>query len=161
SDNTIDEIIEYYPETATFGYPVKPSTKLFSDYPKIKKDIIEGTVFKDSSRVIGTEYTHEMASLPVLLQRIREGRYVSKRGTNGIYVRNMDSDQRSSIMSDFYFARVQGEYFLQFRTNYYKSGNLRAEPLIQYSVYCKESSDPVVKEYVEMLLKKAREKRTE
>jgi hypothetical protein len=155
----VDEVIEYYPESGTFSYPPKPTTKLFSEYPRIKRDIIEGKVFKDSAKANNTEYTHEMASLPVLLLRIKEGRHVSKRGPNGVYVKNTDPDLRNTIMSDYYCAREQGRYFLQFRTLYYKSGSSKIVPPIQHSVYCRDSSDPIVKEYVEMLFIRAREKR--
>ena len=66
-----------------------------------------------------------------------------------------DAGTKPMTMCDFYFGIGKGLYSLQFRTLYYKSGGVKMEPPIQYSVYCRESADPVVKEYVEMLLRLA------
>lgn len=160
SNGSIEEFIEYYPDSGKYTPVEKPASRLFTGYPQICRDIIEGRVFKDSTRrEIGEQYTHEMASLSLLKVKISEGRSVSRRGHNGRYVRVTDSDLRDTTMSDFYFGIENGEYNLQFRTMYYKSGNSKIEPPLQYSVYCRDSNDPVVKEYVEMLLKLAKDRK--
>ena len=156
----IDEVWEYYPDADKFTRVEKPSTRLYTGYPQICRDIIEGKVFKDPSRKnSNSEYTHEMASLPILKTKIAEGRVIVKRGSNGRYVRYTDPDPRDTTMADFYFGIETGLYSLQFRTMYYKSGGTKIEPTVQYSVYCKNSKDPIVKEYVEMLLKMAQDRK--
>jgi hypothetical protein len=159
SDGSVDEINEYYPDTDTYGRPDKPTTRLFSGYPEIKKEIIEGKVFRDPKQNNKDVYTHEMASLPILKDKIKEGRYVTRRGANGRYVRYIDPDIKSSTMADFFFGKDNGSYSLQFRTLYYKNGTIRIEPVLQYSVFCRGSHDPVVVEYVESLLKYTKENR--
>ena len=159
-NGSADRIIEYYPAADKFTTVEKPTTRLFTGYPQICRDIIEGKVFKDSTRIQGgNEYTHEMASMPILKRKISEGRFVSRRGHDGRYVRLTDADLKDTTMADFYFGVETGLYSLQFRTMYYKSGNVKIEPLLPYSVYCRDTNDPIVKEYVEMLLKMARDRK--
>ncbi len=159
SDGTVDEILEYYPDSKTITPVAKPTTQLFTNYVQLKKDIIEGVVFKDPMRANSTEYTHEMASLPQLKRKISEGRYITKRGNNGRYVRVIDPDKKNTTIADYFFGKELEGYALQFRTLYYKSGSMSIEPSIQYSVYCRNSKDTVVAEYVEMLLKLAKERK--
>jgi len=157
SDGTVDGVVEYYPETGKYVKLKVPTTKLFTNLTQMKRDIIEGTVFRDPNRAERNLYTHVMASMPLLLEKMREGMWVTKRGANGRYVRCLDPDLKSTTMADFFFGKDQGRYSLQFRTVYYKSGLSRIEPAIQYSVYCRDTNDPVVAEYVERFLKTANE----
>jgi hypothetical protein len=159
SDGTIDEIWEYFPDTNQYTRPDKPTTPLFTSYPQIKNDIIEGKVFNRMSSGANRSYTHEMASLPDVKLKISEGRSVAKWGHDGRYVRLMDPDADSTTMADFYFGKEVGLYSLQFKTNYYKRGGAKIEPTVKYSVYARRSKDPVIKEYVEALLKEAKDRR--
>jgi hypothetical protein len=158
-DGTIDGIVEYYPEINKYVKLKVPTTKLFTNLTQMKKDIIEGNVFRDPRRADKNLYTHVMASMPLLLEKMNEGMYVTKRGANGRYVRCLDPDLKKTTMADFFFGKDQNAYSLQFRTVYYKSGLSKIEPAIQYSVFCKDTRDPVVAEYVERLLKMADELR--
>jgi hypothetical protein len=159
SDGKLEEIWEYYPDSGQYARPEKPTSSLFSGYPQIIRDIIEGTVFNKLGKAGSKEYTHAMASLPVLKQKIQEGRMVSRRGHDGRYVRLVDPDMKNSTMSDFYFGKEIGAYDLQFKTLYYKNGTIKIEPLINYSVFAKGSHDAVIAEYVEALLKMAKDKK--
>jgi hypothetical protein len=159
SDGTLDDIWEYYPDSGQYARPEKPTSSLFSGYPQIKRDIIEGKVFNKIGKAGNTEYTHAMASLPIVKQKIQEGRMVSRRGHDGRYVRLVDPDIKDSTMSDFYFGKEIGAYDLQFKTLYYKNGTIKIEPLINYSVFAKGSHDAVIAEYVEALLKMAKDKK--
>jgi hypothetical protein len=159
SDGTVDDIYEYYPDSRKGTTVAKPTSRLYTGYPQIKRDIIEGKVFKDSSRTGGSEYTHEMISLPVILAKIKEGRFITRRGSDGWYVRYTDPDLKDTTMADFFFGKEQGLNSLQFRTLYYKNGGVKIEPTIVYSVYCRSSKDYVVAEYVDMLLKLAKERK--
>lgn len=159
SDGTIDTIWEYYPDTKQYSRPEKPTTALFTSYPQIKNDIIEGKVFAKIESGGSSAYTHVMASLPDLRKKIVEGRVVTKWGHDGRYVRIVDPDTSATTMADFYFGRETGLYSLQFRTNYYKRAGIKIEPTIKYSVYARRSKDPVIKEYVETLLKEAKDRK--
>jgi hypothetical protein len=158
SDGTLDEVWEYYPDSEQYARLEKPTSSLFSGYPQIKRDIIEGKVFNKIGKT-GNEYTHAMASLPVVKQKIQEGRVVSRRGHDGRYVRLVDPDIKDATMSDFYFGKEVGAYDLQFKTLYYKNGTIKIEPLINYSVFAKGSHDAIIAEYVEALLKMAKNKK--
>ena len=46
SDNTINGVIQYYPDKLKFTYPAKPSTAFFTDIKEIKMQIIDGSIFK-------------------------------------------------------------------------------------------------------------------
>jgi hypothetical protein len=157
SDGTIDTVWEYYPDSKQYARPDKPTTSLFTSYPQIKNDIIEGKVFA-KIEAGSNAYTHVMASLPELKVKLREGRVVTRWGHDGRYVRIVDPDTSQTTMADFYFGKESGVYSLQFRTNYYKRAGTKIEPTIKYSVYSRRSKDPVIKEYVEALLKQAKEK---
>ena len=56
---------------------------------------------------------------------------------------------RSYYAAVFSFGQNSEGYYLQFRTDYYrKDYNTTEEPILKYSVFCKKSSDPVVKNAV-------------
>ncbi|OHD70286.1 MAG: hypothetical protein A2W19_07305 [Spirochaetes bacterium RBG_16_49_21] len=146
SDNTIDKIYEYYPDIGQFKKIRRCSSQFFTEnIAQLKKDIIEGKIFRDN-------YSYKMQSLDSLLYKLEEGFDINHSGS-GYTVQFFDPDPPSTQMSEFYFNKIQDRYDLQFRTNYYKIFNLKIIPPIPYSVYCKNSKDPVVAEVVESLLK--------
>ena len=148
SDNTIDGVIEYYPDTKKMIYKKKPANKEYYDLKKIKKDIIEGTIFREN-------YSYKMKSIDVLKYKLKQGTDIFPFNI-GFNVKFFDQDAPTSIMSEFLFSKIykeKGRYNLIFKTNYYKLYKLKIMPPIKYSVFCKNSKDPVVAETVEELLK--------
>ena len=72
---------------------------------------------------------------------------------DGWIVTIYDPDTPSMPMKEYYFAKIRGKYDLVFRTFYYKLFNAKIYPPLQYSVYCKKTTNPVVAEFVNTLLK--------
>ncbi len=146
SDNTIDKIYQYYPDRKQFRKTRRCTSQFFNDnIAQMKRDIISGKIYRDN-------YSYNMASLDSLLAKIEEGFDINPSGT-GYTVPISDPDAPTIPMSDFYFSKNMERYDLQFKTNYYRLFNLKIIPPIPYSVYCKNSKDPVVAETVESLLK--------
>lgn len=144
NDGKDDTFLQYYPDRKKFTRPAKPSTDLYENFKKSKKEIINGEIFRNS-------YSYKMGDLLYLKKRISEGVDIFKSG-HGYSIKIYDPDNVSTIMNEFYFARKGDRYDLQFKTNYYKIFNTKIAPPIKYSVYCKNSKDPTVKETVEELI---------
>lgn len=147
NDNTIDAVYEYTPSKKDLKKKMESNSKFFTkDVAKLKKDIIEGTVFQGN-------YTDKMESFKTL-----EG-LVTNANTNslnsdvyGFNVRVFESDETKKNSAIFSYGKSAGGYYLQFKTEYYRR-NFSTEqvPILRYSVYCKDSNDPVVKDTVERL----------
>ncbi len=144
-DNTVDGVIQYYPDNKKFTAPAKPTTGFFTNLKDIKQDIIDGTIFRNS-------YSNKMVSLSHLKQRLEKGTDIFRAGY-GYSVKVFDPDKPSTIMSEFYFSKKEGRYDLIFTTYYYMIFRTRIYPAVYFSVYCRNTKDPVVAETVESLLK--------
>ena len=149
SDNTIDTVFEYYPQTKVLKKGNSSQSKFFiTDMAKLKKDIIEGSVYKGN-------FTDNMKSLRILENVLTD------QNTNNLYadvygfnVKLFESDERHKNSALFSYGKNEVGYYLQFKTEYYrKTFNTVQKPVLKYSVYCRNSNDPVVKETVENLFK--------
>jgi len=145
SDGKVDKVIEFFPDANKYTEPLRPSTKFFTTLAKVKSKIVDGSIFREN-------YSYKMASMGYLKQLIKRGRDVYKTG-HGYTVRSYDPDNSTSVMSEFFFGKKLGRYDLVFSTNYYNIFRYRINPPIIFSVYCKNSKDPYVKEIVESLFK--------
>ncbi len=145
SDNTVDAVIEYSPDSKKMRTKTKSSSEFFSNLEKMKRDIIGGSIFKEN-------YSYKMKSVDILKFKLKDGSDIYPYG-DGYSVKFYDPDATTTIMCEFYFSKVRGRYTLIFKTNYYKIYKLKIKPPVIYSVYCKNSKDPVVAETVEALLK--------
>ena len=146
SDNTIDLITEYYPESGKYKTSKKSvSSFVNTDIAQMKKDIIQGVIFKRN-------YSYKMTSLDTLKRQLKRGLDIFDY-EYGHSVKFYDPDRTSTIMGDFFFGKRNKGYDLQFKTNYYKLFRTKIVPPLQYSVYCRNSKDPVVVETVESLIK--------
>jgi len=149
SDNTIDAVLEYYPLTRDLKRRTESKSKFFnSDIAKLKKDIIEGTVYKGN-------YTDNMKSLKTLESILNNpdtrSLYADVYGFN-IKFYEVDELKKNSAL--FSYGKASAGYFLQFKTEYYrKDYKTEQKPVLRYSVFCKDTNDPVVKDTVENLFK--------
>jgi len=150
NDNTIDSVVEYFPLTKDLRKRTDSQSKFFNkDIAKLKKDIIEGSVYKGN-------YTDSMRSLKTLES------ILSNPDTNTFYadiygfsIRFFEADERQRNSAAFSYGKNAGGYYLQFKTEYYrKDFKTEQKPVLRYSVFCKDTNDPVVKETVENLFKK-------
>src|SRR5208337_640450 len=96
SDNTIDRVIEYYPETGKYKTFKKTSSSHFfnSNIADLKRKIIDGSIFREN-------YSYQMNSLGTLKFKIDSGTDIFP--TNyGYTVRYFDPDLASTQMSEFF-----------------------------------------------------------
>lgn len=149
SDNTIDAVLEYYPLTRDLRRKTESQSKFFNkDIAKLKKDIIEGAVYKGN-------YTDNMKSLKTLESILNNpdtrSLYADVYGFN-IKFYEIDELKRSSAL--FSYGKASAGYYLQFKTDYYrKDYKTEQKPVLRYSVFCRDTNDPVIKETVENLFK--------
>jgi hypothetical protein len=144
SDGTVDRVIEYYPERDKYREPSEPTTRFYSDLESLKKQIINGAIYESN-------YAYKMYSLDKLKNIIKRGEDVVKKG-RGWSALLYDQDDFSTIMGSFFFGKKFGRYNLVFSTRYYKIKNFKVIPPVYFSVYCKNSKDPLIRETVEDLL---------
>lgn len=147
--NTIKSVVEYQPRTKKLLRKKDSESKFFTtDVAKLKRDIISGAIFKNNS-------TDDMKSYDLLEPVFREndaGRVFPD--VYGFSVKLSEIDQENRYSAMFTFGNAAQGYYLQFKTMYYiKTSTTEMKPVLKYSVYCKNTRDPVVKEYVENLFK--------
>jgi hypothetical protein len=149
SDNTIDSVIEYFPLTKDLKVKTDSKSRFFTtDIARLKKDIIEGNVYKGN-------YTDSMKSLKTLESVLKNPDTNSLTAdVYGFNIRFFEVDERQRSSALFFYGKKEAGYYLQFRTEYYrKDFKTEQRPTLKYSVYCRDTNDPVVKETVENLFK--------
>ncbi len=149
SDNTIDSVVEYFPNTKDLKFRSDSTSKFFTkDLVKLKKDIIEGAIYKGN-------YTDSMKSLNTLESILKDpDTHTLFADVYGFSVKYFDADEMKKNSALFRYGKASGGYYLEFRTEYYrKDHETKQKPVLSYSVFCRDSSDPVVKETVENLFK--------
>ena len=114
----------------------------------MKRDIIEGTVFT-------TSFTDPMYSMRELESVVKDWDEIAiGSDVYGFNVAYRDIDEIDKIAGQFSYGKRAGGYYLLFITNFYKIRAVGEEfPVLKYSVYCKNTNDPVIKETVERLFK--------
>jgi len=151
SDNTIDQVFDYYPEKNKTKVLKRSNSMFFkNDIAELKRDIIDGKIFREN-------YSYKMKSLETLNFKLDQGTDIYPYG-DGYSIKFYDPDASTTIMSEFFFAKKLGRYDLIFKTNYYKLFRSNIQPPVNFSVYCKNSKDPIVAKIVEDLLTKVKEK---
>lgn len=149
NDNTVDSVVEYYPNQKNLRMSKTSVSKFFtSDIAKLKRDIISGAIYSKN-------FTDEMKSGNALESVLRkgDGSAISE-DVYGFNVRLFEVDEMSNPSARFAFGKNAGGYYLQFKTEFYrKDFRTVKKPVLGYSVYCRDSNDPVVKESVENLFK--------
>ncbi len=144
-DNKINRVVEYYPERNKFTSKKISSSRFFTNLKDFKLNIITGEIFAQN-------YSYKMKSLPTLKYKLDEGSDIFQY-EHGYTVKFYDPDAPTTIMSEFFFGKKDDRYDLIFKTNYYKLYRMKIKPPMKYSVFCKNTKDPVVAETVENLLK--------
>lgn len=147
--NTIKSVIEYDPEKKSLRTMKESESPFFTkDIGKLKKDIITGALFNDS-------HSDKMKSYDALEMIFKKNDATTVLpDTYGFTVKLTEVDEINKPMALFTFGKSETGYYLQFRTEYYRinSRNI-VTPILRYSVYCKNTDDPTVKELVEELFK--------
>lgn len=147
SDNTIDSVFEYFPATKDLKRKTESKSRFFTkDIAKLKKEIIDGTAYKGN-------YTDDMKSYKTLESILNNYDTNSLNAdVYGFNIRLYETDERKKHSALFSYGKGAGGYYLQFRTEFYRRDkNTVQEPALKYSVYCRDSNDPVVRDTVENL----------
>ncbi|HEY1406383.1 MAG TPA: hypothetical protein VF857_07225 [Spirochaetota bacterium] len=124
------------------------SQKEYSEenFKKMKTEIINGTRGELSPNVEGSLYLEKLISEKSKVIKITK----YKKGYM-LYIN--DPDEGNTNRAKFYFAdNANGGGDLAFEVNYINVGKQRIRPVISYSVYSNNSSDPVVIDKVKELL---------
>lgn len=149
ADNTIDAVVDYYPEYKRMYVRKESASKFFNkDIAQLKRDIISGKVFEGNF----TDPMYTMKELDPLVKNWDEAAIGSD--VYGFNVNYYDIDDTDKVAGLFSYGKRPGGYYLQFITYFYRVRAVGVEhPKIHYAVYCKDTNDPVVKETVENLFK--------
>lgn len=149
ADNTIDTVVDYYPEYKRMFVRKESASKFFNkDIAQLKRDIISGKVFEGNF----TDHMYTMKELDFLVRNWDEAAIGSD--VYGFNVNYYDIDNTNKVAGVFSYGKRPTGYYLQFITNFYKVRAVGEEyPKMHYAVYCKDTNDPVVKETVEGLFK--------
>jgi len=146
---TIKSVIEYDPKKKNIRTRKTSDSRYFnSDIKKLKKDIITGAIFNDS-------HSDRMKSYDALEAVFKKNEALNiLPDTYGFTVKLSEVDETNKPMALFTFGRSETGYYLQFKTEYIRINSRNTEiPLLLYSVYCKDTNDPDIKEIVEELFK--------
>jgi len=149
ADNTIDTVVDYYPEYKRMYVRKESASKFFNkDIAQLKRDIISGKVFEGNF----TDYMYTLKELDFLVKNWDE--CAIGHDVYGFNVCYYDIDDTDKLAGHFSYGKRPTGYYLQFITYFYKVRVVGEEyPKISYAVYCKDTNDPVVKETVENLFK--------
>jgi hypothetical protein len=143
-DGKFDKVLEVLPDTSKEARNrTKPRTQLFTSFNQTANDIITGKIFAEN-------YSYKMYSIDTLKARITASRDISK-WSYGYNAKMYDPDNPSTMRGEFFFSRKDGLYTLIFATYYYKLYKTKIVPPIAYSVYCKDTKDPMIKAVVDSL----------
>lgn len=147
--NTIQSVVEYDPQKKTIRRRKESDSKLFTaDISKLKKDIINGAIYYSN-------HADKMKSYGELEQVFKKGETANVfPDVFGFNVKLAEVDDNFTPLALFSFGKSGSGYYMQFRTDNYRisAGGL-AKPVLRYSVYCKDTNDPVIKEIVDNLFK--------
>lgn len=149
ADNTIDTVVDYYPEYKRMFVRKESASKFFNkDIAQLKRDIISGKVFEGNF----TDNMYTLKELDTLVKNWDE--CAIGHDVYGFNVHYYDIDNTNKLAGLFSYGKRPTGYYMQFITYFYKVRAVGDEyPKINYAVYCKDTNDPVVKETVENLFK--------
>ncbi len=147
--NTIRSVVEYNPIRKEMRLRKTSESKFFTtDIDKLKRDIITGAIYKGNNAASMKSFGD--------LESVFKVNDISKITieTFGFNVKLAEVDETSKLSGAFSFGNATNGYYLQFKTLYYRENpkSVVAPPL-RYSVYSRDTHDPVIKEYVEALFK--------
>lgn len=146
---TIQSVIEYNPVTDEVRSMKESDSKFFTkDVDKLKRDIISGSIFKNN-------YTDTMQSLDALesVLKRQDSRSIIP-DVYGFSVKYADVDERKKHSAIFSYGKATKGYYLIFKTEFYRESFVSTRiPVLKYSVYCKDTNDPVIRETVDNLFK--------
>jgi hypothetical protein len=145
---TVKSVVEYLPVKKQLRTLKKSDSKFFTtDIVKLKRDIITGAIFKGNNAEDLRAYT----DLESVFKTNDASRIFPE--TYGFSVK-FTEPENEKLAAMFTFGNTVKGYYLQFKTMYYRENPVTERvPVLKYSVYSKNTHDPVIQEYVEELFK--------
>lgn len=147
ADGKVEQVIYYYPELGKFKEAPNPQ-ELYSEekFKDLKIAILNGKQ---------GEINPNREGIPPLKNLIEKNsdKIEVQKNKNGYVVRIPDVDDVTRTRITFMYSnnRVKG-YDLVFEVEYHNVRETLVAPVIKHCVYCKNSVDPVIKEYAQDLL---------
>ena len=145
--NTIKSVTEYDPVKKITSVRKESASRFFTtDITKLKKDIITGTMFSGN-------FADKMKSYDSLEEVFKRNEATNVLpDTYGFNIKLMEVDEPFKAMAVYTFGKSETGYYLQFKTDYYRMNDRTTIiPVLRYSVYCKDTNDPVIADLVEKL----------
>jgi len=147
--NSIKSVVEYYPDKKNMRVMKDSDSEYFTkDIVKLKKDIITGAIYRKN-------YCDRMNSCQELEDILKQNENTNiLSDTYGFTIKLTETDNPVTPSALFTYGKSETGYYLQFRTEFYRLNYRTVEkPILRYSVYCKDTNDPVVADLVEELFK--------
>ncbi len=113
-------------------------------FKKYKEDIINGNTENISPNPEGVAYIKELIKTPRNIKKANYGFRVSKT--------DIDEPLKEKVSYHFSYRKISGAN-IYFVVNYYTKGIGRISPIINHSVYCKNSKDPFAIEIARKYIK--------
>jgi len=146
SDGKVDLVVHWFVDKKRYKYSSRPGSEYSRDkFKAIKQNIINGKKGELNPNKEGTEY----------IKVLEQDSDRIKRWKNGYRVRLLDADDASSERLNFFFSTSNAGADLVFEIKYRNQGVMRISPIINYSVYCRESKDAMILETTKSLIKEA------
>lgn len=145
---SIKSVVEFIPAKKQLLLRKESDSKFFTtDIPKLKRDIITGAIFKGTN----SEPLYSYDDLEKEFKRSDASTILPE--TYGFSVKTSDKIS-NKLTAIFTFGKTIKGYYMQFKTFSYRENPVTENaPILKYSVYSKNTNDPVIKEYVDMLFK--------
>ena len=145
---TIKSVVEYNPVKNELRTRKESNSKFFTtDMVKLKKDIITGMIYTGNN----TEEMKSYSELEKVFKYNDASRIFPE--VYGFTVKLTDNDS-NKLNALYTFGNSTKGYYMHFKTLLYRVNPVSERiPVLKYSVYCKNTHDPVIKEYVEELFK--------
>lgn len=145
---TIKSVIEYIPAKKELRTRKESESKFFTtDIVKLKRDIITGAIYKGNN----AEDMKSFSELENIFKLNDSSRIFPEVYGFSVKLTEPDSGKLSALYT---FGNTVKGYYLQFKTLSYRENPATENiPVLKYSVYSKNTHDPVIQEYVEELFK--------
>ena len=145
---TIKSVVEFIPARKQLKFKKESDSKFFTaDIVKLKRDIINGAIFKGNN----AEPLKSYGELETVFKENDASSIFPEAYGFSVKYSEPNSEKLSALYT---FGNTARGYYLQFKTFYYRESPLSDRvPILKYSVYSKNTHDPIIKEYVEALFK--------
>jgi len=145
---TIKSVVEYIPLKNQLRVRKESDSKFFTtDIVKLKRDIITGAIYKGNN----AEPMKSMGDLISEFELNDASKIMAEVYGFTVKITEVDTEKNMGL---FTFGNTVKGYYMQFKTLFYRENPMSVRiPVLKYSVYSKNTHDPIIQEYVETLFK--------